>query len=567
MSSVALGVVLGLAGSIAINTGNNIQSLGMQQLEIDSDDEIHICSSRTWVLGTFVFVTGALLNFASYGFAPQSTLASLESIQFVTNLFFSKVLLKKDISPKMYAGTILTVSGTVFAVMFSSKEAAPIEDIADLVLLWENYLWIGYLFFLLILAGVLQLVYRYWEKREEKTEGCENAMAAIYALVSALWGTLSVVFAKLLAVLLELEGSGENISIFSHWFMWTTLLCWLVLMSFWLYRLNSALSLYNPLFIIPLLQANFIFFAIISGGIYFQEFNYMKDFQWAGFSFGVCCMFLGIFLLVPEKLVVVEPEQKIQTPESLIPTKEFSLVLSPKKAKTHRRVSAIFTTGAGKLNQRAFDIRAQTTRLQRLRGKSNLSSLEEEHIAIFEKIMGTNIAREQSPQYEKLQEISADLDATGQWRRVLTLGNVNTQSNTQTPRSWKQLVRAKEVLSELSYDWTNRTLNGKLALAKMWSEELQSTNECQLTEMETNTNRCFPLGEVSTIEEGTTIRGFGSPKEATADFRMLSSTCWTERSGDLEESSIATSRDQTSASLKFQNPSEYGIAGFRSYKI
>merc|ERR1719193_3026627 len=134
MSTVALGVVLGLVGSIAINTGNNLQSLGMQQLEdSESDEEVNICSSRTWLMGTVIFVTGALLNFASYGFAAQSTLASLESIQFVTNLFFSKFLLKKDITLKMYAGTILTVSGTVLAVTFSSKEAAPAETIPDLL--------------------------------------------------------------------------------------------------------------------------------------------------------------------------------------------------------------------------------------------------------------------------------------------------------------------------------------------------------------------------------------------------------------------------------------------------
>jgi hypothetical protein len=41
-------------------------------------------------------------------------------------------------------------------------------------------------------------------------------------------------------------------------------------MLYWLKRLNDALALYDPLFIIPLLQANFIFFAIISGGIFYQ---------------------------------------------------------------------------------------------------------------------------------------------------------------------------------------------------------------------------------------------------------------------------------------------------------
>lgn len=59
-------------------------------------------SSPIWIFGTVVFVSGSLLNFASYGFAPQSMLASLESIQFVTNILFGKFLLKAEVTKKMY---------------------------------------------------------------------------------------------------------------------------------------------------------------------------------------------------------------------------------------------------------------------------------------------------------------------------------------------------------------------------------------------------------------------------------------------------------------------------------
>ena len=89
------GVVAGLLGSIAINTGNNLQSLGMQQLEVELleeqlkegvDEELHLIKpgehpeinpkdSTLWIIGTTVFVSGSLLNFASYSLAPQSLLA------------------------------------------------------------------------------------------------------------------------------------------------------------------------------------------------------------------------------------------------------------------------------------------------------------------------------------------------------------------------------------------------------------------------------------------------------------------------------------------------------------
>lgn len=152
-----LGIALGLVGSIAINTGNNLQSLGLKSLQREQqltsrsspaekpsrkvpwlsptpvkispedhepEDESHsefvFVKARTnpihsiaWIVGTIIFVLGSLLNFASYAFAAQSMLASLESVQFVTNLIFGKLLLHAQITETMLAGTILAVTGTV----------------------------------------------------------------------------------------------------------------------------------------------------------------------------------------------------------------------------------------------------------------------------------------------------------------------------------------------------------------------------------------------------------------------------------------------------------------------
>lgn len=309
MSTTAVGIVLGLVGSIAINVGNNLQSRGMYELEHHNRSsnikdrqsslwdgiQEDACQSTKWVVGTFVFITGALVNFASYGFAPQSTLATLESIQFVSNLFLGKILQEKKIERRMYFGTFVTVVGTILAVSCSSKKGAKIEVISDLVRLWENGLWISYLVFISLLTVALYLANHYLEKQRKQSS--RNTMSVIYAVISALYGTLSVVFAKLLAELLDLQSKG--VSIFTHWFTWITLICWLALMSFWLLRLNNALKLYSPLIIIPLLQVNFIFFAIMSGGIYFKEFNHMDAGQFAGFTISILLMFSGIYLMMP----------------------------------------------------------------------------------------------------------------------------------------------------------------------------------------------------------------------------------------------------------------------------
>lgn len=53
-------------------------------------------------------------------------------------------------------------------------------------------------------------------------------------------------------------------------FFYVSIFSWLFLMLIWLNRLSGAIALYDAIFILPLLQSNFIFFAIVSGGIYFK---------------------------------------------------------------------------------------------------------------------------------------------------------------------------------------------------------------------------------------------------------------------------------------------------------
>jgi hypothetical protein len=121
----------------------------------------------------------------------------------------------------------------------------------------------------------------------------------VYAVSSALFGTQSVVQAKVLAELLAVHGKGDE-NVFASWFTYLTLFFWMLTATVWLKRLNDAFKMFKPLFIIPLLQCSFIFFAIVSGGIFFQEFNAFDLRQWLGFWFGIIIMFSGLVMLTPK---------------------------------------------------------------------------------------------------------------------------------------------------------------------------------------------------------------------------------------------------------------------------
>ena len=367
-SNWTLGITLGLLGSIAINTGNNLQSLGLHQ-SASSKRKTHPLSSNTpvaenkprrhsipwlsptpiknapldrcnndddsdslqsdfvfvkvrrnpiespiWVVGTLIFVTGSLLNFASYAFAAQSMLASLESIQFVTNLIFGRFMLGARITETMLAGTLLTVTGTIMTVNFASKETLELS-ISEIKDLYQSTAYVVYLVLMVIALVLLHVFYGRlatmqknapvkhsgWKGRLEVwlAGSRDTTMPIIYSVWSALFGTQSVVQAKVLAEMLAAHTSGKE-NVFKSWFTYMTILIWIATVIVWLQRLNKALETFDPLFIIPLLQCSFILFAIISGGIFFQEFSSFNASQWVGFLFGIMVMFSGLVLLTPK---------------------------------------------------------------------------------------------------------------------------------------------------------------------------------------------------------------------------------------------------------------------------
>ena len=110
---ILVGVLMCAVGSICQNFGNNVMSLGHRK---KAEHEVRTASARQLLaqpsgdadepaaeldvgdgkkenfillVGRAIFVTGALLIFGSFAFAPLAMLAPMEAIQFVSNMFFA----------------------------------------------------------------------------------------------------------------------------------------------------------------------------------------------------------------------------------------------------------------------------------------------------------------------------------------------------------------------------------------------------------------------------------------------------------------------------------------------
>jgi len=286
-SLVLIGIMIGLLSSIGINLGQNIQAIGAKEPGADEKP----CSSKKWVMGLSIFITGSIGNMVAMAFASATILVPLESSQFVTNIFFSKVVNKAVITRRQWAGTIIAVLGTVLTCVFGPNDARCFT-IEKLKGFWVNPAWIAYILISFGASGAGWLAYHRLRRSVQAGRASKEIGAALlpalFAVSSALiGGAQMIVHSKALAVLFDLLFSGEItfVAMMTSWLFWVELLITAGCGIFWAVQMNASLTLYEPLFIIPLLQASYITFGSAASGIFYQEFETLHEAE-----FGSCSL-------------------------------------------------------------------------------------------------------------------------------------------------------------------------------------------------------------------------------------------------------------------------------------
>ena len=143
-SSTALEV--GEAGSTKALVGNG--GVAADTAEHDKDDIGEYKGPQTspyWLVGTIIFVLGSLFTFAAFGFAAQSLLASLESVQFISNVIFAKTVHKHVITRRMLVSTLSILCGNVLVVIFSDHEEKLLDSSQITNLFLSNPVYHGYI--------------------------------------------------------------------------------------------------------------------------------------------------------------------------------------------------------------------------------------------------------------------------------------------------------------------------------------------------------------------------------------------------------------------------------------
>ena len=362
-SSVHIGIVMGLLASIAINVGQNLQAIGLQGPTSEAA-KVNPCKSGTWVCGMTIFIAGSMLNFAAFSFASSSILVPLEAVQLVVNVtraqfkpaaslplpppqlealctipfrsawcllsafefrcrqvVFNKVFNNAPVSLRMLSGVALAITGTTLAVVFGPNDERCFS-VPDMQKFWYRPAWYVYLAFSLALAAFCFATYSRYRRALQRRcplPHSQYMLPVTFALSSALvGGAQMVVHSKAVAELLEivfLKASDPSLDEpypMTTWYFYVEFAILSVCGVIWLYRMNESLALFDPLFIIPLMQSSYILFGVIGGGIYFNEFGSLSNKEMFGVRlgvggwilFGLALLFIlcGLFLIAPQPL-------------------------------------------------------------------------------------------------------------------------------------------------------------------------------------------------------------------------------------------------------------------------
>ncbi|KAB5527520.1 hypothetical protein DKX38_021367 [Salix brachista] len=336
MGEWVIGAFINLFGSIAINFGTNLLKLGHNERERHSTQDSLGTSGKipvkpiiyfqTWRVGILFFFLGNCLNFISFGYAAQSLLAALGSIQFVSNIAFAYFVLNKMVTVKVLVATTFIVLGNIFLVAFGnhqspgskfngemfkcvkSVEGLSVKDLVytpeQLAEKYSNMTFLFYCLVLILLVAMHHYIYRRGEiilaiSGQDLRPYWQMLLPFSYAVVSGAVGSCSVLFAKSLSNLLRLAMSSDYH--LHSWFTYSILLLFLSTAGFWMTRLNEGLALFDAILIVPMFQIVWTFFSICTGFVYFQEYQVFDALRTTMFILGMTFVFIGISLLAPDE--------------------------------------------------------------------------------------------------------------------------------------------------------------------------------------------------------------------------------------------------------------------------
>lgn len=261
----------------------------------------HYTKQPVWMLGLGCVILGSVLDFAALAFVGQAVVAPLGSLTLVSNVFLAPILLKEKVNRKQLYCTFLIVAGSCLAVGFAPHE----DNSPDIDLMFDNFGKARFIVYGIICALCLgALRFACWKLNKlrhhapRKYAKVSRYHTFAYAACAGIMGAQSVLFAKCTAMLLAASIAGDGL-MFVYWGTYFVLLGLGVTIYLQIRWLNSGLRMFSALMIVPIFQSFWILVSVISGMIFFGEYDGVFNHTANAilFPFGLLLTIAGVYML------------------------------------------------------------------------------------------------------------------------------------------------------------------------------------------------------------------------------------------------------------------------------
>jgi hypothetical protein len=188
----------------------SVSAMGVNEKE----KEVSFFKKHLWGIGTTIIVISSIMCFFSFGFAAQSLLASLESIQFVSNIGFAKFVHKERISWMMIFSTFLIVCGNALVVFFSGHHSILLDGNGIFDLYAKNtkfHIYLAFCLTLLVVSEYSWKLYHHSRINDRIKLWNHSFMEPLcFCIASAIVGSFAVVNAKNMSMLLAVSASTDR---------------------------------------------------------------------------------------------------------------------------------------------------------------------------------------------------------------------------------------------------------------------------------------------------------------------------------------------------------------------
>lgn len=259
-----------------------------------------------------MFALGTAMSFGAFKFAAQSLLSGLGSVQFLSQVFFSRFILHEKIEKYAYAGVGLIIGGCTFIVIFGAHDTKNYKP-EELAALYGRSEYVCYMLGAGFLACFVSLAYSIMKQRIMRARGLarfdiskasvreRQILAVFFSVKSALFGSQAVVLAKSLSMLL-IQALHPNPAYSNPLLSYQTyfiILGFVASATYWVTRLNHGLRLFEAVYLIPMMQICWILFSTVAGGIYYEEFIGFGRREYGAYAVGFICVLVGVAMLCP----------------------------------------------------------------------------------------------------------------------------------------------------------------------------------------------------------------------------------------------------------------------------